>query len=161
VRALLATVPVHFEVALAVALPKGSRLPPQPTAAGGDARESFCPKGLSQPAAGEAEGDLSASALRDALTPLRAAAATCAASSGGRAVLGGRMSLSLRIGADGRVREACISRDEIGEAMLRRCIAESARELVFPTPDPAGSVDVELPLDLALEGPAAQRPLCD
>jgi hypothetical protein len=155
--AALRSVPNRFEVALAVVLPKGTRLP----AVAERSQELLCPDGLPEPQSDEPEGSLDPAALRAELTPLRDAALRCALATGGQALQGGRLELGLRIGADGRPRELCIVRDAIGEAVLRRCVIEAARALKFPLPSPTGFVDVQLPLELALTGPAAQRPLCE
>jgi hypothetical protein len=155
--AALRSVPNRFEVALAVALPKGTRLP-APAAA---SSELSCPDGLPAPADSEPEGSLDPAQLRAVLAPLRDASLSCALSAGGRALQGGRLELGIRIGADGRPRDVCTVRDAIGEALLRRCVVAAARELQFPAPNPPGFVDVQLPLELALEGPAAQRALCE
>ncbi len=160
-RALLRALPASFEAALAVALPKGSRLPAPTAPSQTESGDSFCPNGLPAPAASEREGDLSAEALRAAIPLLRDAVPRCAADGGARAALGGKLTLSLRIDEAGRVRHACLAQDEIGEPLLRRCIAQSAREISFAVPSPAGSVDLELPLALAAGGPAAQRPICE
>lgn len=157
VAAALRCLPNRFEVALAVVLPKGTRLP----AVAERSQELSCPDGLPEPRADEPEGSLDPVALRTVLAPLREAALQCALSTGGVALLGGRLELGLRIGADGRPRELCMVRDGIGELTLRRCVIEAARRFEFPAPRPAGFVDVQLPLELALTGPAAQRALCD
>jgi hypothetical protein len=67
----------------------------------------------------------------------------------------------MRIAADGKPRELCMVKDTIGDAVLRRCVVQAARTLNFPAPSPAGFVDVQLPLEIALTGPVAQRPVCD
>ena len=154
---LLRLIPNRYEVALAVALPAGTRLP----AATADTREALCPQGLPEPAAAEVEGSLSESAARQAVAPLRDAALSCALSSGGRALLGGRLTLALRIGKDGRAREACVVEDAIGEPLLRRCLISAARDVSFPVPSPAGFADLHLPLQIALTGPSPQRAGCD
>jgi len=155
--AALRSVPNRFEVALAVVLPKGTRFP----AATERSQDLLCPDGLPEPSADEPEGSLEPADLRATLAPLREAALQCALSTGGLALQGGRLELGLRIGADGRARELCMVRDTIGESILRRCVIEAARALKFPTPNPAGFVDLQLPLELALTGPAAQRAVCD
>ena len=157
VHALLRLIPNRYEVALAVALPKGTRLPE----AAADTREGRCPEGLPEPAPGEAEGSLSESAARAAVSPLREAALSCALSAGGRALLGGRVTLAMRVGKEGRAREACVVEDAIGEPLLRRCLISAARDLSLPAPSPAGFADLHLPLQIALTGPAAQRATCD
>jgi len=157
---LLRVVPNRFEVALAVALPKGTRLPP--TAAAADSgSELLCPAGLPEPAPDAAEGELEPAGLRQALAPLEAAALSCALTTGGQALSGGRLVLGLRIDPDGRARTACLVSDAIGEVLLRRCVVRAARGLALPKPSPAGFVDVHLPLELTLVGPSPQRPLCE
>jgi hypothetical protein len=154
---LLRGIPNRFEVALAVALPKETRLPP-PAAANTDL---LCPSGLPAPAHGEHEGDLDAESARAAFGPLREAALSCALATGGRALLGGRMVLGLRIGADGKAAQLCFVSDAIAEPQLRRCLVSAARDLNLPTPQPAGFVDLNVPLEIALEGPTQQRTSCD
>lgn len=154
---LLRLIPNRHEVALAVALPAGTRLPARVA----DSPEGLCPRGLPDPAAGEVEGSLSADAIRTAVAPLRDAALSCALSSGGRALLGGRLTLALRVGKEGRATTACVVEDGIGEALLRRCLISAARDLSLPAPSPTGFADLHLPLQIALTGPAAQRASCD
>lgn len=155
--AALRSLPNRFEIALAVVLPKGTRLPAPPERS----RELLCPDGLPEPLADEPEGSLEPAALRDALAPLKETALRCALATGGLALQGGRLELAMRIGANGRARELCMLSDSIDEPILRKCIIEAARSLAFPVPNPAGFVDVALPLQLALTGPTAQRPLCE
>ncbi|HEX4354296.1 MAG TPA: hypothetical protein VHZ95_15310, partial [Polyangiales bacterium] len=154
---LMRAIPNRFEVGLAVALPKETRLPP--TAA--TSNDWMCPDGLPAPGPSEHEGELTASDARDALAPLRQAALSCALASGGRALLGGRLVLSLRIGANGKAEQSCFASDAIGEAQLRRCLISAARDVQLPSPHPAGFVDLNVPLEIALEGPSAQRVSCD
>ncbi|HEX7477533.1 MAG TPA: hypothetical protein VF331_06980 [Polyangiales bacterium] len=157
VRELLRTLPARYEVALAVALPKGTRLPPPAPQSG----ELLCPDGLAELAADAQEGDLPVPVLQSALAPLHDAALSCALATGGRASLGGRLLLDLRIAPDGSVTALCLEHDEIGELALRRCLVESARSLRFPKPEPSGFVDLSVPLQLQLQGPTAQRALCE
>jgi hypothetical protein len=123
--------------------------------------ELLCEDGLPAPRAEDPEGDIDTTALRNALSPLHDAALTCAQSSAGRAQLGGKLTLSLRIDAGGHAKDLCFKSDSIGEAKLRRCLAESVRALTLPKPDPSGFVDLELPLNLEMAGPSAQRALCN
>lgn len=155
--ALLKRIPNRFEVALAVALPKGTRLP----APAADAGEGLCPDGLPEPGRDDIEGGLDAAAAQSALVPLREAALRCALSTGGRALLGGKLVLGLRIGKDGKAREACFVDDEIREALLRKCLLSSVRDLALPVPSPEGFADVHVPLQLELAGPKPQRAICD
>jgi hypothetical protein len=154
---LLREIPNRLEVALAIALPRNTRLP----AAAVPSQDGICPSGLPAPARTDREGQLSAASAQTALAPLRDAALSCALSSGGRALLGGRLVFALRIGADGHAREACFLEDQIGEGLLRRCLISAAHELALPTPAPAGFVDLALPLQLELKGPEAQRAVCE
>jgi hypothetical protein len=154
---LLKRVPNRHEVGLAVALPKGTRLP----AAAADGGEGLCPQGLPEPAAGDAEGSLDASAAQSALAPLREAALSCALSSGGKALLGGKLVLALRISPEGRAREACFVSDAISEPMLRRCLLSSVHDLPLPAPKPNGFADVHLPLQIELAGPKPQLASCN
>jgi hypothetical protein len=154
---LLKLIPNQHEVALAVALPKGTKLP-APAADGG---EGLCPEGLPDPGAKEVEGNLDPAAVRSALTPLKDAALSCAISSGGKALLGGKLVLALRIGADGRAHQACFVSDAISEPLLRRCLLAHVHDLALPAPSPAGFADVHLPLQLELAGPKPQRATCN
>jgi hypothetical protein len=154
---LLRAIPNRFEIALAVALPKSTRLPP-PAA---DNRDGLCPDGLPEPAADLPEGELSAAAAGAAFAPLREAALTCALTTGGRALLGGRLVLGVRVGADGKVSEACFVNDAIAEPMLRRCLVSAARDASLPLPSPPGFVDLHIPLEISLDGPQRQRASCD
>lgn len=154
---LLKLVPNRHEVALAVALPKATRLPAPPA----DSSEGKCAQGLPEPAAGEVEGSLDVAAVQSAFAPLRAAALTCATNTGGKALLGGKLVLALRIGADGRAREACFVQDAIAEPVLRRCLLSSVRDLHLPAPKPTGFADVHLPLQIELAGPQPQRASCN
>jgi hypothetical protein len=154
---LLRAVPNRLELALAVALPKNTRLPP-PAA---DTRDALCPDGLPEPGKDDAEGELSASAAQSAFAPLREAALSCALTTGGRALLGGRLVLGVRIGADGKARDACFVSDAIGEPMLRRCLVSATRDMSLPVPSPTGFVDLHIPLEITLAGPQAQRASCE
>jgi hypothetical protein len=154
---LLRAIPDRLEVGLAVALPKDTRLPP-PAAANIDL---LCPDGLPTPMRGEREGELDAQAAREAIAPLREAALSCALATGGRALLGGRLVLGLRIGDNGKPQQLCFVSDAIAEPQLRRCLVSAARDLSLPVPHPAGFVDLNVPLDIALEGPSPQRVSCD
>jgi hypothetical protein len=116
---------------------------------------------LPAPDPSSAEGELDPKAVVGALAPLRSAAETCLAHVRGRASAGGRLVLALRIAADGRTQQACLLQDPLGDAMLAGCVIDAALALRFPSPSPAGFVDVHLPLALAPQGPHAQRALCE
>lgn len=155
--ALLKLIPNRYEVALAVSLPSSTRLP----AAAIDPGLGLCPGGLPEPGASEREGELSRTAAQSAVAPLREAALSCALQSRGRALLGGKLLLAMRISADGKVREACFPSDGIGEPLLRRCLIATAKDMRLPQPSPAGFADLQLPLQLELTGPPPQRATCD
>lgn len=146
-------------VALAVPLAEGTRLPPDP-AAQADNLDGACPDGLPEPAPGAAFGDLPPAAILEGLRPLRDGAAQCFANTTGRAASGGRVGISVRIGADGAVIAACVSDDGIGDPGLRSCLVELARASRFPAPSPAGIVDAVLPLVLRPDDSMRQRPIC-
>jgi hypothetical protein len=151
---------LHGLVGLAVALAPGTRLPSSAAEASVDPREGLCPDGLPPLPADTPEGDLRADVLMQSLGPLRQAVGTCVSAARNLDPAGGRLVLALRIGAEGRVTEACASRDEADDAALRQCVLRAARAILFPPPDPAGAVDVALPLVVAPEASQRQAPLC-
>lgn len=160
IAALLEQVPDGAAVAFAIALPPGSRMAPvEPPASALHA--SVCPSGLPAPAADAQEGDLDRSALLAALEPLQPAAADCMQHAGVGAAAGGRITLAIRIGSAGQVTHACLVEDGIGDATLAACLSEHARSLRFPTPTPAGFVDVHLPLALSAPSSAPLRAYCE
>lgn len=158
VHALLARLPAERPVALAVALPAGTRLP-QPASLA-ETTSQACPGGLPEPVAGATEGDLAPADIVAALAPLREAATQCLQSARSAAIAGGKLTLALRIAPDGRVRDACAAQDGIGDPALIECVVEFVRGVRFPAPSPAGFVDVQLPLDLTSVGPPPQRAIC-
>lgn len=158
----LATLPAELagRVALAVPLAPGTRLPAPPTIAEGDASAGLCTEGLPELPDSAPAGDLRADAIVQSLGPLRQAAGTCVSSTQGPGAAGGRVTLAMRIGPDGRVHEACAVRDETQDPALRECLVRAARAVAFPSPDPPGFVDVQLPLVLAPLESQRQAPLC-
>ena len=75
--------------------------------------------------------------------------------------LGERLGAVLfRVGPDGRVAQACIGSDELGDAGVRRCVLDAIRATAFPRPDPSGTVDAALPVVLRPDASLRQRPLC-
>jgi hypothetical protein len=144
-------------VTLAVVLEAGTRLPDAPVIQAGE-RAELCPDGLPELAEDAPLGDLPADRIRGALDPLRSAAELCVGTSAGPGAAGGRVSLAVRIGPDGRVTDACAMEDSTGDAELRACLSRAARELAFDAP--GGYLDFALPL--ALEPGRAQRqiPVC-
>jgi hypothetical protein len=155
---LLRTLPHERQVALAQPLPPGTRLPPLATAA---PLQRLCPDGLPEPPAGSAEGELDPAAIVQALAPLREGARACLHDATGAARAGGRLVIALRIAADGSVQDACLLADGIGDAAISECVLQSARSARLPQPNPAGFVDVHLPLALAPEAAPAVRPFCE
>ena len=134
--------PMPGRVALAVALPEGTRLPePAPSTA-----ETAAICALSDP--GDAPlGELPLQALRDGVAPLVDRARLCAGTTDGPGALGGRVVLAMRVDAAGRVSEACVTEDGTNDAILRACLVAAALELVFPAPT-GGALDVALPFVL-------------
>jgi hypothetical protein len=84
----------------------------------------------------------------------------CLAKSGLGATASGKMTLALRVTADGQVQHACVFEDEVQQAPLTQCLLQAARQLVFARPDPPGFVDVHLPLKLAPVLSPPQKPVC-
>ena len=78
----------------------------------------------------------------------------------GPGAAGSRIEITMRIGADGRLADACISRDSASDPALRDCLLEVARGTVFPAPSPAGYVDAALPLTLAPDASLTQALVC-
>ena len=148
-------------IALAVPLAPDVRLPADPVASPDVAERGLCGRGLPEPPPSAVEGDLAQSVVVAALSPLRDAVARCMSNATGRAASGGRLDVTLRIGADGTVTEACAVRDDVLDPALRICVLEAARSLRFPLPSPSGYVDLALPLRLAADATLAQRPLCE
>jgi hypothetical protein len=159
VRAVLALVPeaLRGRVALATALARGTRLPTAPEAPEEDGGD-LCRDGL--PAPEGPEGELRPEAIVGALGPLRMGAEQCVASTDGPGVAGGLMQLSVAIGPDGAVAEACVREDGTSDPVLRACVLRALRATLFPAPDPPGTVRFDLPLRLAPDPRMGQRPLC-
>ncbi|MBW2464919.1 MAG: hypothetical protein JRH11_24935, partial [Deltaproteobacteria bacterium] len=158
-RDLLALLPpeAHGKIALGVTLPRDVTLPdatPRP-----DDGRGLCPDG--PPAASGDSGELTGAAIVGALGPLRQGAALCMATARGPGAAGTRVDLAMRIGADGRLTEACITRDSASDPALRDCLLEAARATVFPAPSPAGYVDAVLPLALVPDASLTQALVCD
>lgn len=155
-RSLLAVLPEGSPVALAVALGDEIRVPdpPEPPP---DRGTGLCPDGLPELAEAE-QGELETTLIVGALGPLRAAVQDCMAQAAGTRAAGGLVELTMRIGPEGRVTDACLISDEVGGTELRTCLIRAAQATPFPAPRPTGSVDVRLPLRLQ---PSYQRALCD
>jgi hypothetical protein len=156
---LLYLLPVDRSIALSIVLPPGTKLPTAAAALPAPSGDT-CADGLPELDEHEALGELDRSAIVGTLGPLQDAARDCMANAGGAARAGGKLVLALRIARDGSVARACAVKDAIGDAALAACVLASARQLRFPAPTPAGSVDVQLPLALAPLGPERQQGLC-
>ncbi len=155
VRVLAALPAMPGRVALAVALPGGTRLP-----AVASEEVETAPICALEPMPDEAWGDLSVEALRSGVAPLAERARLCAGTTNGPGALGGRVVLSMRIDPRGRVSEACVSEDETNDGVLRACLVAAARELGFPAPS-GGAVDVALPLRIEPGLTHRQVALCE
>lgn len=140
---VLAALPTTLagRVGLAVALPESTRLPARAAAEGPDS----VPLCELSPLPDEAWGELETPAIREGVAPLLERARLCAGTTDGAGALGGRVVVSMRIGPDGRVVEACVTEDETDDGVLRACLVAGARELVIGPPR-GGSIDVALPI---------------
>lgn len=160
---VLARVPasLHGRVGLAVVLAPGTRLPAPPPAPTPAESEARCPDGL--PALGDDEplGSLRPERIVSSLGPLRQSVEICVGATDGPGAAGGRVVIALRIGGDGRVAHACVVEDGPDDPALRACVVRATRGIAFPAPEPAGFVDVSLPLALAPAESQRQRPLCE
>lgn len=110
--------------------------------------EGLCPGGLPELSEAEPLGELDREVLIDALGRLREEATRCFEQSSAG---GGTLTVALRIGADGAVREACAVEDDARDHPLRTCVLSSARAVHFPPPDPPGFLDVHLPLEFVYD----------
>lgn len=143
------------EVALAVPLTPGTRLPSAPAA---PAEANRCPDGL--PETDEPEGELSVAALRAGLQSMVDGAGECLRTTQGAGAAGSRLRVAFRVAADGSTAAACLSADEPRDDTLGRCVLNLARGMRFTAPAPSGSVDAELPLALKPDQGLRQAPLC-
>ncbi|MFT3921099.1 MAG: hypothetical protein QM778_01060 [Myxococcales bacterium] len=141
--------------AFAVNLAPGTALPSANVAPTSVQR---CPDGLS--ATEQPEGNLELNALLAAVSPLKDRAPDCLTRGGAQGAAGGKLTLALRIDAQGKVSESCVQADELGDPAIAACVLELTRGLVFPAPQPAGVVDAELPLVLRPHSAPAQAPVC-
>jgi hypothetical protein len=147
--------PMPGRIALAVALPEGTRLPePAPSTA---ETAAICQL---EPLTDEQWGELSTSSIRSAVDPLVDRARLCAGTTDGPGALGGRVVVTMRIDPSGHVSEACVSEDGTRDGVLRACLVAAARELAFPAPT-GGSVDVALPLVIEPGATHRQVALCE
>jgi biopolymer transport protein ExbD len=142
-------------VALAVALPPGT---PIPAPAAERASPALCPNGLPE-LEGES-GELELEAIQTALIPFRERAATCLEQADARGAAGGRLRLAIRVEASGRVGRSCIEANETEDDALSACVIAATQQLTFPAPQPAGRVDLSLPIVLLQSSNPAQAPVC-
>jgi hypothetical protein len=152
---LAALPPMPGRIALAVALPEGTRLPEPPAATAESA--PICE--LSVLPDDAPSGELSLDALRSGVAPLADRARLCAGTTDGAGALGGRVVVSMRIDPTGRVSEACVSEDETNDGVLRACLVAAARELGFAAPS-GGPVDVALPIRIEPGLAHRQQAIC-
>lgn len=143
------------EVVLAVSLSLNTTLP-LPTSA--TAKVTRCQEGLS--ATDAPEGSLPNEALSAGVAALRDGAPDCLLRGDARGAAGGRLSVALRVAANGRVQEACIASDQLGDPGVAACVIELAQALSFPPPSPTGVIDLELPIVLRPSPRPPQRALC-
>ena len=158
---VLARVPdaLAGQVALAVALDAGTRLPAPPEARAPE-EDAYCPGGLPPLPEDAAEGDIRPADMISSLGPLRQGASICVGATQGPGAAGGRVVLAFRVGPDGTVSESCVVEDATNDPSLRSCLARATRTIAFPAPRPAGFVDAQLPLLLAPLDSQRQRALC-
>jgi hypothetical protein len=154
---LLRALPASARVGLAVALGEEIQVPdppPLPT----DRGAGVCLEGLPALPSDAERGQLETPLIVGAMRPFQVAARQCLTEATMASAPGGRVEVAMRIGPEGVVGEACLSQDEIGDTLLRDCLLRAARSLRFPRPDPAGFIDLSLPLLLQ---PAIQSALCE
>jgi len=156
IAALLQALPVKRAVALAVVLPAGTRLPAPSAGLGALA----CEAGLPEPDAERAEGAIDAGALSAVLRGLVPSAERCLQSARGPGRAGGTLTLALRIAADGSAEHACVVGGELRDPVLVGCVLEGVRAARYPTPSPAGFVDVHAPLRLEPASWPEPQPYC-
>jgi hypothetical protein len=121
-------------------------------------RVERCPDGL--PATDAPEGNLPLPTLTAGIAPLKEQAPDCLGRGDARGAAGGQLAIALRVDARGKVEQACLARDELGDAAVAACVIDLARRLSFAPPSPSGVLDLELPLLLRPSVRAGQRPIC-
>jgi len=144
-----------LEVVLSVSLATNTALP---LPASATARVSRCEDGL--PATDAPEGSLANSDILAGIAPLRESAPDCLLRGDARGAAGGRLTVAFRIAANGRVQEACIAHDELGDPGVLACVIDIARALSFAPPSAGGVLDIELPIALRASSRAVQRAAC-
>jgi hypothetical protein len=154
--ALLQALPAKRAVALAVALPAGTRLPAPSAGLGALA----CEAGLPEPAGERAEGEIDAAALSAVLRSLVPAGERCLQSARGPGRAGGTLTVALRIAEAGGAEHACIVSGELRDPVLAGCVLDALRAARYPTPSPPGFVDVHAPLRLEPASWPEPQPYC-
>jgi hypothetical protein len=144
-----------LEVVLSVSLATNTTLPLPASATALVAR---CEDGLS--ATDAPEGSLSSSEIMAGIAPLKERTPDCLLRGDARGAAGGRLSIAFRVAANGRVQEACISQDELGDPGVAACVIDIARTLSFAPPSAGGVLDLELPIALRASSRAIQRAAC-
>jgi hypothetical protein len=94
------------------------------------------------------------------IAPLKERAPDCLLRGDARGAAGGRLTIAFRVAADGRVQEACISSDELGDPGVAACVVDLARTLRFAPLAAGGVLDLELPILLRASSRAIQRAAC-
>jgi hypothetical protein len=157
IKALLVDLtPLQVPVALAAALAKGTRQPPvkEPSS------ELLCPKGLPPLESGSTYGTLEPRQLQEARKTLQERAETCMEHASGTTAEGNMLNLATRLDQSGKIIQACFVTDEIGDVGLRRCVNQALKAVQFPAPEPAGIVDINIPLRFVYLPAFAQQPIC-
>lgn len=159
-EAVLRLLAAHgLTVAFGVPLAGGTRLPETASPTPEEARRGLCPDGLSETTPSDAT--LTPDELLPRIRDARGQALACLSRARTpRGVTGGLLEMSFRVDGDGRVVEACASRDEIGDHDVRACITNVFRGLRFPSPSPLGTVDVAIPLRLTPTFDEGVRAVC-
>lgn len=109
-------------------------------------------EGASAPASldGGVRGRLDANAVRDVVREHRDQLGFCFAwQLHQRPDLGGRVVMEFVIGADGRVTEARVADDGLGDETVTRCFVGVTRRMEFPAPEGGGTVTVRYPFILS------------
>jgi hypothetical protein len=144
-----------LEVVLSVSLATNTTLP---LPASATAQVSRCEDGLS--ATDAPEGSLSSGDILAGIAPLKESAPDCLLRGDARGAAGGRLTVSFRVAANGRVQEACIAHDELGDPGVLACVIDIARALSFAPPSAGGVLDIKLPIVLRASSRAVQRAAC-
>lgn len=156
-RPYLAALPPTLEAAFALVLPADVRMPPPAAAPSSDT--GLCAEGLAP--SDEPEGELPVRTLLDAIEGARPALRACLALAPPENAGGGRLDVTFRVSADGRVSDACARADSIGDPGVRACVLQALSAMPLPAPDPTGVVEVAVPIVLVPDPSLAQRALCD